>query len=306
MNDIRSGAPDLLSYENNSAAVNSYINPNQYIHVADSGLCHFFSKYLLQKAMSVFRWKLPKSWDRDYFLYSLYCWGSVAVFRTAKYGVIPQACSLSGRDIFYRPNTALISNPLINGTPLKLGIGADCVLFKLQPNYSGIMDIVTYYAEMMALCAQNIGVNLINSKLAYVFTANSKSSAESFKKIFDDIASGKPATVIDKNLRGKDGKNNWEYFSQNLSQNYIAGDVLSDLRKIEQMFDTDIGIPNANTDKRERLITDEVNSNNIETFSKCDLWLEELQKRCDDVGELFGVEISVDWRYPTSIQNGDD
>lgn len=44
------------------------------------------------------------------------------------------------------------------------------------------------------------------------------------------------------------------------------------------MFDTDIGIPNANTDKRERLITDEVNSNNAETLSKCALWLDQCQK----------------------------
>ena len=62
------------------------------------------------------------------------------------------------------------------------------------------------------------------------------------------------------------------------------------------MFSTAIGIPNANTDKKERLITDEVNANNEETESLCELWLEQLKKTCDKTNEMFGIDISVDWR----------
>ena len=63
------------------------------------------------------------------------------------------------------------------------------------------------------------------------------------------------------------------------------------------MFDTDVGIPNANTDKRERMITDEVNANNIETLTRCELWLEELQKSCKNTENMFGIDIQVDWRH---------
>ena len=62
------------------------------------------------------------------------------------------------------------------------------------------------------------------------------------------------------------------------------------------MFDTDIGIPNANTDKRERLITDEVNANNVETMTRCELWLETLRKGIDKANSKYGLNISVDWR----------
>ena len=100
----------------------------------------------------------------------------------------------------------------------------------------------------------------------------------------------------------------WEAFQQNLHEVYIASDVLSDMRKIEAMFDTDIGIPNANTDKRERLVTDEVNANNIETASKCAMWLEQLQESVKRTNDMFGTDISVDWRFPEaySMQNGGD
>ena len=76
----------------------------------------------------------------------------------------------------------------------------------------------------------------------------------------------------------------------------FISDLLSDLRKIEAMFATEVGIPNANTDKKERLITDEVNANNFETRSKCELWLEELKKGCEEANNMFGLDLSVDWR----------
>ena len=86
------------------------------------------------------------------------------------------------------------------------------------------------------------------------------------------------------------------HLSQNIKENYIVPEMLADLRKIVEMFDTEIGIPNANTDKRERLITDEVNANNFETKSKCELWLENLKECCEKANEMFGLDMSVDWR----------
>ena len=65
---------------------------------------------------------------------------------------------------------------------------------------------------------------------------------------------------------------------------------------------TQIGVPNANTDKKERLITDEVESNNVETRLLGDLWLEELRKGCEEAREMFGIELNVDWRYPNETE----
>ena len=132
---------------------------------------------------------------------------------------------------------------------------------------------------------------------------NNKAGAETFKRLYDTLSSGVPAAVIDKSAVNPDGSPSWQLFLQNVGQNYITDRVLSDLRKLEAMFDTDIGIPNANTDKRERLITDEVNANNIETLSKCSLWLEELQASCEKCRNMFDIDISVNWRYTVSDVN---
>ena len=73
---------------------------------------------------------------------------------------------------------------------------------------------------------------------------------------------------------------------------------------IRDRFDTDIGLPNANTDKRSRLNVDEVHSNDIATYSPADERLQRLREDCKRVENMFGITLSVDWRFPP--QTGDD
>lgn len=299
MNDISGhGAPAYYDHVN---LYNSRRRPST-VHVSNTTLHWFFARYLLQKAMSVFKWTMPELWAENYVLYSIYCWGFVSVVYTDKFGTIPQSCGLYGHDVMYQPTHVVISNPLLRGQ-LRPRIGTECSLLRLQPDYGGIYDLVCYYADLMALASETIGVNLLNSKLSYVFTAADKNSAESFKKLYDSYASGEPAVVIDKSLFSSNGNRKWEAFEQNVGGNYIVDRLLSDLNKIEKMFETAIGIPNANTDKRERLITDEVNSNNISTYSKTAIWLEQLQKGCENARSLFGIDLSVDWRWKDNVDS---
>lgn len=273
---------------------NSFVTPST-VHVKNVVLQRYFRRYLFQKAISVFKWTLPKEWDRDYFLYSLYTYGYIGVIDSPEFGVIPQHGELTGYDVFYRPNKLVITNPLIrNHKPYD--INTDCTLLKLTPDYGGICDLVNYYADMLALCSESAGVNLLNSHLAEIFPAKNKQQAESYKKLYDKVAGGEPCVVVDPSMFDENGKLTVQPFTQNLAQTYIVPDLLSDMRKIEAMFDTDVGIPSANTDKRERLVTDEVNANNVETATKCELWLESLKDGCRKVNEMFGVSISVDWR----------
>lgn len=273
---------------------NSSFSPST-VHVKNTMLQRYFRKYLLQKAISVFKWKLPEEWDEDYFKYTLYGIGYIAVLNTRTFGVICQGGALGGYNLYYRPSYIMITNPLIRGT-ITANINTDCAVIKLQPDYSSIMDIVGYYADQMALASEALGMNLVNVKTGIIFGANDKAQAESFKKMFDKINGGDPAVVIGKNMLDDKGQPSWYPFVSNLKELYISDQVLSDMRKIEAMFDTEIGIPNANTDKAERLITDEVNANNTETATRCELWLESIRKGLKKANNMFGLSLSVDWR----------
>ena len=280
------------------------------VHVKNTRLRKFFRKYLFQKAISVFKWTLPEEWDKDYFLYTLYGLGYIAVVDTDQYGVICQGGALGGYNLYYRPSYIIITNPLLKESMTCAidrrteGIAdraitankKECVLIKLQPDYSSIMDIVGYYADQMALASESMGINLLNVKSGTVFGAESKSKAESFKKMYDMLSQGEPAVVIDKQLLDEQGRPIWFPFTQNIKQSYVVSDMLSDMRKIEAMFATEIGIPNANTDKRERLISDEVNANNVETATRCELWLEEIRKGLTKANAKYNLKLAVDWR----------
>ena len=295
---MSNGAP--YNYDHINSAV-SRGNPST-IHCSNTGLARFFQRYLLQEAMSVFKFTLPERWNTDYFKYVLFSWGYIAILETDKYGVIPQGCGLQGYDVFYAPTNAVISNPLLRGT-LTPRIGTQCTLVKLQPDYGGIMDMVMYYADMMALCAESAATNTLASKLAYVFMTQNKAGAESFKKMLDRITSGDIGAFVDSKLYDAQGNKTWDMFNSNLRQNYIAPDLMQDLIRWHQRFCSEVGIPNANTTKRERLTDDEVNSNNIETQAKSAMWLESLQDGFRRAREMFGLsesELSVDWRFAVS------
>lgn len=272
------------------------------VHAHNTELTRYFMRYLTQRAITQFKWTLPKAWVRAhadrYLLFVLYAWGPVAVFNTDKYGVIPQGCTLSGYNVFYQPRRAVVANPLIRGAK-ELEIGRNCCVMSLSPDWCSPIDKIAYYADMMALTVEAAAVNIVNSKLAYVFAANNKASAETFNKMFDQINAGNPASVVDKSMFNDEGDPLWQTFTQNLHENYIAPEQLETLRAIERQFDTDFGIPNANTEKRERLISSEVMSNQQEVRTLGALWLDNLQTDLELVRDMFDFsesELNVKWR----------
>lgn len=287
---------------------NSAISPST-VHCKNTALVNYFSRYLLQKALSVYEFTgLPEEWAVNYFKYCIFAYGYLAVFNTERYGVICQECTLSDTyTLFRQPNIAIITNPVFKKS-LQLKIGKECEIIKLQPDYGNIMDIVSVYADMMALCLETAGINLLNSKTSYIFMSDNKTASESFKKLYDKVASGEPMAVIDKGLLNEDGSKNWDFFLQNVGQNFIVDKVMTSLKNLEDQFNTRIGIPNANTQKRERLITDEVKANDVDTHSLVYLWLDTLRDGLERVNKRFNLNLGVEYRYQETAlevaQNG--
>ena len=281
------------SYEESNIAY-GMSNPSA-VTVQNTRLTGFFRRYLLQKVMSVAKWELPANWKKNYFLYALHVIGNVAVIKTDRYGVIPQHCTLSGFDVQSQPLKAVVSNPLI-AKNLDLTIGKNCTLFNMTCDYGGVLDLVNYYAGMLALASEAISTNTLNAKLAYVFAAQDSRMGETMKKAADELLSGKPFVVADKKLFSADGKLSMDLLLNNLKQNYIAPDMVNVLHSIENEFDAAIGLPPTHSDKRERMITDEVSNADTTRKSRYLLWLEGWQEAAERTNEMFGTNISVNLR----------
>ena len=281
--------------------INARFNPNT-VKCKNNALYMFFCRYLWQKAVSVFEWSgLPDWWSEVYFKYVLAGAGYIAVLDTDEYGVIPQWCTFNGkRTVFYEPAGIIVSNPAFKGNrSYERTLGLDAELIRMTPDYVGIGDIIGYYGDQLALTSEALGVNTLNTKTAMVFASANQTAAESFKKMFDQIQSGNPAVFIDKNLYDDEGNPNWQQFISELKNMYIAPDLISSMARIEAQFDSYIGLPNlAGMEKKERMISDEVNMNNVSTYSRAELWKANIDKSLDNVNAMFGLSIRCDWKHP--------
>lgn len=276
------------------------------VHLLDNVVTQFYAKYFLKRTIATVKFTIPKEWSRFYFVYTMFCRGFGAILNYPGLGVIFQGGTCYGRDLYYQPKRFIVANPALKNLDLPIyGNSRDpkCVLLKLQPDFSGILDIVNIFANRIGLAYEAWNMNTQNSKLAYVGFFENKALAKSFEKLFDTIQSGKPAAAVGKGLLNENGKPLWGTFANNLKSNYIAPEISDDMRKIMNEFDSFVGIPN-NPDalKKERSIVAGVESNNVETETIIDTIIESLNDGFRAANEFFAgklsVELKAEKRYP--------
>lgn len=270
----------------------------------------YYKERLLRRLMSIFELDgCPDGWDVEWLKKNLLLTGYICIGETANFGVIPMRCTFHGLNVFNRPTKCTISNHLINN--LTLTIGKNCVLVHLQNNYQGVWNILNIYSEKLAAIDSGIEVNIMNTKAAWMFDCDGKAQEETAKKIYDEITSGKPAVFARANnssTLNSDGKVGITML--NVKNTYIA-DMLQDAkREVRYEFLSEIGINNANVDKKERVNTLEVSANDDELRNAIDDWKQNLERQFEQINKMFNLNIKVTFPYYQSrhekvqVENG--
>ena len=282
--------------------INTYESMQQpsTLHLTNTIDYHMFFRYFLQRAMSGIIFDgLPGHWDYDYFRYILLLKGNIAVINTKQFGVIPQDCTPYGFDVFRRPTNVMITNAAFdNQTPTDYKISQTCEVIRLTPDWHGIADLISTYAQRMALIWSTHDVATALAKMGYVFVAKNKSTAETFKVLFDDIMSGRLAVATSQALYDKDGKPLYQMFDNDVSKNYeVATQALANLETLKSAFDAEIGLITP-PEKKERLITSEIESQTDGIMSKIELWVDTLNQTMTPVNQMYGLNLSARLRNP--------
>ena len=264
----------------------------------------FWERSLFQRAASVIKAKIPASWEgsvRDFLYYVLFASGHCAVFYRPEYGTIFQPCGLSGRDIYYQPTRAIISNPAFKQS-LDLQIGSECEILKLTPDYSGVWDIISYYAEKLSMLDNAINMSIINGKFAFMLGARNKAAGAAIKKMLDKINSGEPAVVYDMKLLNDptDKAEPWQLLDLgDIKNKYLTTMQLQDFQTLLNNFDAEIGIPTVPYAKKERMVTDEAQSRIIDATSRSQVWIDCLKSSCKKINALYpDLNLDFELRYP--------
>lgn len=293
--------------------INGHYIPSQIKSFNNQQFC-LWQRALFQRACSVIKIELPKDWMRhlDLMYWTLFTRGFCGVGELPEVGKWFNPVSLTGYNFYYAPTKATLANPALKDTSRELEIGKDVEILKLTPDYMGIWDVISYYAEKLATLDVAINTAIINTKFAYVVGAKNKAAAEVLKNLFDKVNSGQPAVFFDKKLAndGADQDEPWQaLFRDNLKQSYIITDLLRDFQTVINDFDTEIGIPTIPYEKKERLVADEATSKQIDAMSRSTIWFEELERTSRICNEFLGFTeaegIRVSLRYKEEVNDNE-
>jgi len=276
------------------------MQPSEVKGRANAGT-EYYKRLLYTKLFSTLKFTIPESWKLNYFRFWLFHFGSIAVVYTNEFGWVCQPYSIEKLDLYYQPAVILVNNQFVEN---KVGvIGYNSGIIKCMDDYFGLDDVVTRYATDLAQCDRSIEVNLMNSNVTAFFKATDKKNAEAIKEAYGQATMGKPFVVVNKEALGDESI---ETLLPNIKNNFIVTDLLTARRGILNAFLTEIGIRNANYDKKERLNSQEVNENNDETSANISVIYDNIKKSMDIINEFSGLGLDVEYVYDYSEEEGTD
>lgn len=287
-----------------------YINNYQFIDSAmlnDYTLQDYLSRFE-KVARSIFEWvNLPSSMNAEYLEKSLFYNGMATILKDKNFGFInTNCCSAGDVNIYGLPTKLECTSYNYNSTrTLYTGLlpttseaqrealeNSQCIL--VQNNWDRIPTSVTM--ELFALrlyeAERSIDVNIKAQKTPVLLLIDDNQRL-TMKNLYEQYDGNQPFIFGDKN---------------NLSENAIksistlapfVADKLTDYKKeIWNEALTFLGINNIMVDKKERLVTDEANSNNELINLNLQSYLAPRQLACKQFNEKFGFtgtnkEISV-------------
>lgn len=277
------------------------IQPSVVKGRANAGV-EFYKRLLYTKIYSTLEFTLPETWKKNYFRFWLFHVGSIGVIYTNEFGWVAQPYSIIQLDLYYNPKIIQVYNQFIT-TPKIGAVGVNAGIIKCMDDFFGLDDIVTRYATDLAQCDRSIEVNLMNSNVTAFFKAKNKKDADAVKEAYAKATTGEPFVVINKEVMDEESI---ETLLPNMKNNFLVNDLLQARRGIINAFLTEIGIRNANYDKRERLNSQEVNENNDETSAIISVIYDNIKKSMDEVNAISGLELGVRLHYDYTEEGSDN
>lgn len=247
-----------------------------------------------------YKLKIPEHIALNYFRFWLFHYGSIGLVYTNKFGWIAGNYGVSEIDLYYQPRQLTFANPFL--PDIKVGIvGINSCIIKLFDDFSGFKPYIRRTATKLAACDKAMDVNLMTASMGKLLGAPNKKIANTLKEALGDLTIGKPYVTI--NSSDLEAINVNQLVSE-LGSEFIADKVQELKRTYLNEFLSLIGINNANLNKRERLVTDEVNANNDEVNAIPTLVIEDnLRPSMEFASKLTGEEFSVELRGENEVKS---
>lgn len=244
-----------------------------------------FIKYFTQffnLALNIFKWEDTGEVESRFIERTLIENGYCFVYEDVDFGLVCMPCSLVGLNIYNEPTHIQITSPLISKT-LKIDDG---ILIYNNYTKTGLIPIILNYVDRLTEIETTINTNIYLQKTPYIIVADKKTE-KSIREVANQITNNEPVIVVKSSI--VENLQNLE-----LHTNFVAPELFELKQKIENEFLTFIGLNNnSQTNKKERLIVDEVNVNNDYINRNVDILYNAREIACRKINEKFGVNWKV-------------
>lgn len=256
---------------------------------------HYF-QYLCSLAYQIFEWKgLPESVDPRYLEMSLHMFGFVGFYKDPKYSYIAVQGAVSGKIDHYNLPTYFHASapsyqktfPLNNYKDVKIP-NSGIVIWNNDYHVPTIPSL-KLFAEDLAHVKMVTQINVNAQKTPILLSANDNTKF-SIQNVYDQYEGNAPVIITHEDADP-------DSIKVHKSDAPFVADKLNAYRNtIWSEAMTYLGIKNANTDKKERLITDEVQSNDDQIESSTNIYLKSRLEACALINELYDLNLSVEVR----------
>lgn len=162
----------------------------------------------------------------------------------------------------------------------------DCVLIYNNTYARPTATTARIYASRMTQMQRTADIN-INALKTPIMFRGSERQKNTMYNIYKNIDEYKPFFMIDKSLE------QIPFECLDLKVPILFPQLFCEKNKLLNEYLTFIGINNANTDKRERLVDDEVRANNQEVLQFGEAFLACRQEAAKEINRLFELDIKV-------------
>nr|DAU67037.1 MAG TPA: upper collar protein [Caudoviricetes sp.] len=253
---------------------------------------------LLELAINMYEWKnLPDTVDERFLELTLFSDGMAVFFRDDILGELCLQCMIGGElDVYRIPidRTAYATN----GYQMRLNNQNSVIIFNNYTHTNSMLD-VEMYARRLYEIERTIDVNVKAQKTPLIVRAT-ENQRLTMKNLYMQYAGNEPFIFGDNNL----DMDAIKVLPTNAP--YVADKLNILKRQIWNEALTYLGIENSNTEKKERLVSDEVNSNLGGVAAQRFCRLNARRKAADQINKMFGLNIEVDFREEVKEMFRDD
>ena len=257
-----------------------------------------YNRYKLL-ALNIFKYdNLPNNIEPRHIEQALFDFGQCVFFKDEKLGFIVLPCSDGGDQNIYGDSKTVIANGFGYNKRVTLINSIDSVVNSMDNITKGIRilnndlkeplsPLIENYARNMYNVEKSINYNIRQQKFPYLVVTNTKNEL-SMKTLFKKIEETEDIAIYGSKDLNLDNIN-----AINLNTPYVVDKLNQYKYELEREILTDLGLNNT-IEKKERLVSDEVNSNNDYIFRKVELMYKTRKQAIDLINSIYGLNITIE------------